>query len=159
MSPMGLSSTSGHPRPFRLGTVRPAPSHSRAVAVVDDDWAMRDAIRMTLEGAGCFVATYASAEHFIAAGMPGFRNLIVDYSMPGMNGLELVSCLAGKATRRRVMLITGSFTAAIGAWAADLGVTRVLQKPRIRDGILAFVTSAELPGATSDFQPARLAAL
>ena len=60
------------------------------VYVVDDDDALRDALRFLLESAGYSAESYAAAEHFLA--LPRFAPgscIILDVRMPGMSGIEL----------------------------------------------------------------------
>ena len=65
------------------------------VAVVDDDEAVRDALSNLLASLDLGVATFASAEEFLAS--PACRAaacLITDVQMPGMSGLDLQRHLA-----------------------------------------------------------------
>jgi FixJ family two-component response regulator len=84
-------------------TVAKAPT----VAVVDDDDAVRDALSNHLSSLGLTVATFASAEAFLAS--PACADaacLIADIQMPGMSGLDLQRHLAGSGNRIPVILIT-----------------------------------------------------
>lgn len=76
------------------------------VAVVDDDEAVRDALSNLLASLDLGVATFASAEDFLAS--PACRAaacLITDVQMPGMSGLDLQRHLAAR-NRIPVILIT-----------------------------------------------------
>ena len=60
------------------------------VFVVDDDQAMREALRWLLESVDWTVETFASAGAFLEAYRPGRPGcLLLDVRMPGMSGLEL----------------------------------------------------------------------
>jgi FixJ family two-component response regulator len=77
------------------------------VAVVDDDEAVRAALSNLLASLDLGVATFASAEEFLAS--PACRAaacLITDVQMPGMSGLDLQRHLAGEGNRIPVILIT-----------------------------------------------------
>lgn len=111
----------------------------RAVAIIDDDEAVRDSLKMLLELAGHRVLTYASAGDFLAAEETSCGCLIVDHFMPNMSGLELISRLRPEPESRRVLLITGTPSLAVVERARLLGVARILEKPHIRDDVLAFV--------------------
>jgi FixJ family two-component response regulator len=77
------------------------------VAVVDDDEAVRDALSNLLASLDLGVATFASAEEFLAS--PAGRAaacLITDMQMPGMSGLDLQRHLASIGSRVPVILIT-----------------------------------------------------
>lgn len=84
-------------------TVAKAPT----VAVVDDDDAVRDALSNLLSSLGLTVATFASAEAFLAspAGAEA-ACLIADIQMPGMSGLDLQRHLADSGNPLPVILIT-----------------------------------------------------
>ena len=77
------------------------------VAVVDDDEAVRAALSNLLASLDLGVATFASAEEFLAS--PACREsacLITDVQMPGMSGLDLQRHLASEGNRIPVILIT-----------------------------------------------------
>jgi FixJ family two-component response regulator len=77
------------------------------VAVVDDDEAVRAALSNLLASLDLGVATFASAEEFLAS--PACRAaacLITDVQMPGMSGLDLQRHLASEGNRIPVILIT-----------------------------------------------------
>src|SRR4030095_10453841 len=82
-------------------------SQPPTIAVVDDDEAVRDALRNLIASLDLGVATFASAEEFLAS--PACRAaacLITDVQMPGMSGLDLQRHLAGSGNRIPVILIT-----------------------------------------------------
>jgi FixJ family two-component response regulator len=77
------------------------------VAVVDDDEAVRDALSNLLASLDLGVATFASAEDFLASQACGAAAcLITDVQMPGMSGLDLQRHLAGSGNSMPVILIT-----------------------------------------------------
>jgi len=56
--------------------------------VVDDDAAVRSSLKFILEVEGFYVRVYASAEELLKEeSLPDPGCLVVDYHMPGMNGL------------------------------------------------------------------------
>ncbi|RPH46617.1 MAG: response regulator, partial [Lysobacterales bacterium] len=60
------------------------------IFVVDDDSAVRDALKLLLRSVGQAVETFGSAQEFLDAyseDRPGC--LVLDIRMPGMSGLEL----------------------------------------------------------------------
>ena len=85
-------------------TVRPSPSdHLKGNAlrptifVVDDEGALRDAMRQLLQEEGWSVEVYSSGEAFLEAYHSGREGcLVVDARMPGMSGLELLERLKGR---------------------------------------------------------------
>lgn len=106
----------------------PMSSQGRIVAVVDDDTAVCDSTRMLLEAYDFEVRTYQSAAEFLKES-PGVSCLVVDYQMPGLNGLELVSELRKRGLSVPVIMITATEDATIERRAAELGIRSVLRKP------------------------------
>ena len=77
------------------------------VAVVDDDEAVRDALSNLLASLDLGVATFASAEEFLASPACSVAAcLITDVQMPGMSGLDLQRHLVSIGSRVPVILIT-----------------------------------------------------
>jgi two-component system response regulator FixJ len=67
-------------------------SATRHVFVVDDDSAVRKSIKFALELEGFEVRAYSSPQQLlIEESIPSPSCLVVDYHLPGMNGLELVA--------------------------------------------------------------------
>ena len=64
---------------------------SPTIFVVDDDSAVREAMRDLLQEDGHTVELFASSEAFLEAYRPGREGcLLVDARMPGMGGLALL---------------------------------------------------------------------
>jgi two-component system, LuxR family, response regulator FixJ len=113
----------------------------RPVAIVDDDQAVRDSLRFLLETIGHPVETFASAAEFLKAEQQHLACLILDQHMPEMTGLKLAERLRADGSGIPILLITGSPSPAIVARAAELGISRVLAKPRADEDLLDFVNA------------------
>jgi FixJ family two-component response regulator len=114
-----------------------------AVAVVDDDDGVRDALRFLLEAAGFVVHGYHSALAFLSeAEQYRWRYLVVDQHMPAVTGLELVARLRGRGNRVPTLLITGSVSPDLIDRAAALGVSAVLEKPLADGELLRYLAGA-----------------
>lgn len=60
------------------------------IRIVDDETPFREALKFLLEVEGWQVASYESAQEFLTEDAPSRAGcLILDVSMPTMNGLEL----------------------------------------------------------------------
>ena len=92
-----------------------------------------------LEIIGHPVETFASAAEFLKAEIQHLACLILDHHMPEMTGLELAERLRADGSGIPILLITGSPSPAIAARAAELGVTRVLEKPPTEEDLLDFI--------------------
>lgn len=99
------------------------------IAVVDNDAAVCESTRFLLETYDFDVRTFHSGAEFLRDN-PAIGCLIVDYHMPGLNGLEVVAEL-----RRRgrdvpaVIMITATTDPSIERQAAELGIRYILKKP------------------------------
>jgi CheY-like chemotaxis protein len=57
------------------------------IFLVDDDKWIRDSLSLFFEGEGCHLMTYETAEEALEALEEGPVIFIVDYKLPGMDGL------------------------------------------------------------------------
>jgi FixJ family two-component response regulator len=114
---------------------------SPTIAVVDDDAAVCDSTRFLLETHGLEVLSYESAAEFLRD-IPPIACLIVDYQMPGLNGLEFVSELRTRGNRMPIIMITATTDSAVERRAAELGIKQVLQKPLSNQSLLRAVREA-----------------
>jgi two-component system, LuxR family, response regulator FixJ len=100
------------------------------VFVVDDDLALRMSINRSLTLRGYSVAHFKSAAEFLAEygdGQPGC--LILDYGMPGMNGLELQSHLLSHDRLIPIIFVTGHAGIPESVRATKAGAIDFLEKP------------------------------
>jgi FixJ family two-component response regulator len=106
-----------------------------AVAIVDDDPAVRSSLKFSLELEGFAVSTYADAAALLDdAGSAGADCLIIDYKLPGMNGIELLNALRSRKIDAPVVLITSNPSRSLRAIAQDCGATLV-EKPLLGNAL------------------------
>ncbi len=106
------------------------------VAVVDDDEAVRDALSNLLASLDLGVATFASAEAFLASSACRVAAcLITDVQMPGMSGLDLQRHLVGNGSRIPVILITAFPRDHVRRQAEADGAVRLLRQAVRRRGL------------------------
>jgi two-component system, chemotaxis family, chemotaxis protein CheY len=101
----------------------------RMVMVVDDDYAIREALSDVLGGLGFSVVQANHGEHamsLLAAGCKPFA-ILLDLGMPVMNGWQFKDMLLSKPEYADIRIIV--ITAAHGAEAGLSGVAEVLTKP------------------------------
>jgi FixJ family two-component response regulator len=123
------------------------------VFIVDDDAAVRDALKVLLESYGISVDVFASTADFNRVYQAGPNQcLIIDQHMPEATGLAFLASLEGAALRLPVILLTGRGDSAIRARAHELGVKAYLEKP-VSDAIL-LATIAQVVAQSN--APARL---
>lgn len=112
------------------------------ILLVDDDAALCDALQFALELEGFVVETYASAEALSGRhDLPGEGCLVVDYRLPGIDGLALLRNLRRRDVRLPALLITSNPAASLQRQAARLGVP-IVEKPLLGDALLSSIRSA-----------------
>lgn len=113
------------------------------IFVVDDDAAVRTALRRLLLSLRLPVRLFASAEEFLAQTDGGARGcLILDLGLPGMTGLELQERLTGREPPLPVIFITAHDDPDSRDTALRRGAVGYLRKPFERDRLLAHVRDA-----------------
>jgi DNA-binding NtrC family response regulator len=102
------------------------------VLVVDDEPKVALTLAASLEGlaSGFAVDTaYGFAEAFARVQQTRYRLLIVDYEMPGLNGLDLARAVRRVTPETRIVLMTAYGTQALRDTARLLGLVGYLDKP------------------------------
>jgi FixJ family two-component response regulator len=100
------------------------------VCVVEDDAAVRNALKFSLEMEGLAVRAYTGASGLLDdPALPSCRCLVVDFRMPAMDGLELVEVLTARGITVPVIMITAQATRDLRLRARKLGIRRVIEKP------------------------------
>lgn len=103
---------------------------SPTVFIVDDDDAVRGALRLLLKSVGLAASTLPSAQEFLATYDPQQPGcLILDVRMPGMSGLELQQQLNMRGAIIPVIFITGHGDIPMAVEAMQQGAFDFLQKP------------------------------
>ena len=103
------------------------------VFVVDDDVSVREALELLIGCAGWRSETFASARDFLEylahsqGRTPGC--LVLDVSLPDLNGLELQQRLAGGRTHLPIIFITGYGDVPMTVRAMKAGAIEFLTKP------------------------------
>ena len=113
------------------------------VFLVDDDAAVRKSLARVLREEGWNVETFDSAEAFLARPDPTLRGcLVLDVSMPGLDGLELQSQLARTGQGLPIVFVTGHGDIPMAVQAIKAGATDVLTKPVRSKSLLSAVHAA-----------------
>jgi FixJ family two-component response regulator len=101
-----------------------------AVAIVEDDEAVRDSLKLLLEAHGLQVDAYGSAREFLAERERHLAGcLLLDIHMSGMSGLELLRHLRSGADEIPAIVISGRADADLRRQALQAGALAVCEKP------------------------------
>jgi FixJ family two-component response regulator len=100
------------------------------VFVVDDDPSVLKALTRLLGGEGFQTRPFASALQFLRAHDPDVPGcIILDFAMPGFNGLELQKKLGRIAERQPIIFVSGQSDIPISVSAMKGGAADFLTKP------------------------------
>ena len=112
------------------------------VVLVEDDDALANALRFTLEIEGWAVVFHASGEALLANPLPAGRICIVcDLRLPGMSGIEALQELRTRGVEAPAILITGDPTTAERRAVTRAGVGFV-PKPLLSNELLDAIRGA-----------------
>jgi two-component system response regulator DctR len=113
------------------------------VFIVDDDQAVRDALRLLFRTAQLEVEAFASAEAFLAGADVSERCcVLLDIRMPGMTGTALHEELLRRAARVPVIFITGHGDIPMAVDAMRKGAYDFIEKPFDDEQLLSQVLAA-----------------
>jgi FixJ family two-component response regulator len=119
------------------------PRSTQTVFVIDDDVEVRKSIQSLLKVAGLRSETFGSAEEFLRNTVTdGPSCLILDVSLPGVDGLELQRKLADAGVRIPVIFITGYGDIPMTVKAIKSGAVEFLTKPFVDEDLLNAIQQA-----------------
>lgn len=113
------------------------------VFVVDDDVSVRESLELLIRHGGWQPELFASAQEFIArprANTPSC--LILDMSLPGLNGLDLQKRIAVDQTYMPIIFISGYGDVPMTVEAMKAGAFEFLTKPLLDDVVLDAIERA-----------------
>ena len=101
------------------------------ILVVDDDPSVLSTYRRLLSRSGYTTITEGDPCRLLSSGDldPRVDLLVLDYKMPGMDGLTFLAELRRRQCSARCILISAYLNAEVRARAQDLGVDELLEKP------------------------------
>jgi FixJ family two-component response regulator len=127
------------------------------VFLVDDDAAVRNALKRGLTAAGFSVRASANADSFLSEHDPEVPGcLVTDVAMPGMSGLELQSVLAARGCLRPIIFVSARGSISMSVKAMRAGAVTFLSKPvRLAELITAIQESFARDRETREEQALR----
>jgi len=113
------------------------------VFVVDDDFSVREALESLIREAGWRPESFKSAQEFLARPRVLVPScLVLDVSLPGVNGLELQSMIAAERVDLPIIFITGHANVPMSVKAMKAGAVEFLTKPVPEDALIGAIESA-----------------
>ena len=113
------------------------------VFVVDDDISVRESLELLIRSARWRPEIFASADEFLAQPPATTPNcLVLDVSLPGLNGLELQTLVAAERPEMPIIFITGFGDVPMTVKAMKAGAVEFLTKPFRDDELLSAIGQA-----------------
>jgi FixJ family two-component response regulator len=151
---MSLASAADHELTSPISHVTPI------VFVVDDDVSVRESLELLIRCEGWQPETFASAQEFLSrprALAPSC--LVLDVTLPDLNGLDLQKCVAVDRMDMPIIFITGYGDVPITVQAMKAGAVEFLTKPFADDVLLSAIRHAIERSRTALDQEAEIRAL
>jgi len=113
------------------------------VFVVDDDVSVRESLELLITFAGWQPEMFASAAQFLAHPRTATPScLVLDVSLPDLNGLELQKLIASDRTDMPIIFITGHGDVPMSVQAMKAGAVEFLTKPFDDEVLLSAIRHA-----------------
>jgi FixJ family two-component response regulator len=130
-------------RTFAMNGVPPMLHVTPIVFVVDDDVSVRESLELLIRCEGWQPTTFASAQEFLDCPRALFPScLVLDVSLPGLNGLDLQKRVAVERTDMPIIFITGHGDVPMTVQAMKAGAVEFLTKPFNDEVLLAAIRAA-----------------
>ncbi len=119
-------------------------SHATPIVfVVDDDVSVRRSLELLIGSAGWKPETFASAQEFLSSPRVLAPScLVLDVSLPDLNGLELQKRIAGDRSDMPIIFISGYGDVPMTVQAMKAGAVEFLTKPFSDDLLLTAIQHA-----------------
>jgi DNA-binding NtrC family response regulator len=108
------------------------------ILIIDDDEWIRDSLRIFFEAEGCFVVVLETAEEGLAElKCQAYDLIIVDYKLPGLDGLEFLKRSHDEQSDAMKVLITAYRTNSVVVEARKLKIQGFIEKPFTSESLMA----------------------
>ena len=133
---MGDSWSEGAPKAPAFALPSPPPRRRHMpdgpkIALIDDDAAVLDSLRLFFERKGMLVSCFSTAEAFLAMwdSVRSLDCIVADVRMPGISGVDLVQRMHAMGCSIPVILITAHGDVDMAVAAIKLGAFDFIEKP------------------------------
>jgi FixJ family two-component response regulator len=121
----------------------PTPTAVPVVFIVDDDVYVRESQELFVRNEKWKPETFASAQEFLNHPRTAVPScLVLDLSLPGLNGLELQKRLAAEHIEMQIIFITGYGDVPKSVQAMKAGALEFLTKPLDNDALISAIRKA-----------------
>jgi FixJ family two-component response regulator len=129
--------------PDHESTSSPMAHATPIVFVVDDDISVRESLELLIRCAGWQPETFASAQEFLARPrVLALSCLVLDVSLPDLNGLDLQKRIAADRSDMPIIFITGYGDVPMTVQAMKAGAIEFFTKPFGDDVLLSAIRHA-----------------
>jgi FixJ family two-component response regulator len=114
----------------------------QTVLIVDDDPAVRSSLQFCLEIEGFLVRTYASGSDLLnERSVPDSGCLVIDYRLPSMNGLDLLTELRRRKIMLPAIVVTTEPSMSVREKTAAAGAV-LIEKPLLNEALFDGIRAA-----------------
>ena len=108
------------------------------ILLIDDDEWIRDSLRIFFEAEDCYVVVLETAEEGLAElKYQNYDLIIVDYKLPGLDGLEFLQRIQDKHADVMKVLITAYRSKSVISEARKLKIQGFIEKPFTSESLMA----------------------
>ena len=109
---------------------------NRHILLIDDDEWIRDSLKLFLDAEGCMLDAFETGEEAIRAVQEKHYDIIiVDYRLPGINGIQFLMQARTHVLSAKTILISAYGNEDLRSQAESLGVEAFLPKPITADAL------------------------
>jgi two-component system response regulator FixJ len=112
------------------------------IALIDDDEAVLDSLRLLLEGRGMLVQGFRCAEQFLTGDREHLSCIVSDVRLPGLSGLDLLRELNKQVGGAPLILITGHGDVPMAVSAIKAGAFDFIEKPFDAERLIVIIEEA-----------------
>jgi FixJ family two-component response regulator len=124
-------------------SVRPPSTVPPIVFIVDDDVSVRESLELLVRNENWNPETFESAHEFLSHSRTSAPScLVLDLSLPGLNGLELQKRLTAEHVDMPIIFITGYGDVPKSVQAMKAGALEFLTKPLDNDALISAIRNA-----------------
>jgi DNA-binding NtrC family response regulator len=108
------------------------------ILIIDDDEWIRDSLKIFFEAEGCPAVVLETAEEGLAElKYQAYDLIIVDYKLPGLDGIEFLKRIYDEHSDAMKVLITAYRTDSVISEARKLKIQGFIQKPFTSESLMA----------------------